>query len=103
MNNETFMDFCFIRNAAGNFSKEISAMLERLFKGQRLYWYLDEKTQMGLEIVVAEIKGMSTWKNEEEVCRFLEKEAGEPFWSLLQGFIVSIYPAMRGCTKCGDR
>lgn len=101
MNNETYLDFCFMREASGHFASEIHRMLTDLFKGIRLNWYLDEKTKDGVDIVVAEVKGMSRWESEEETIRFIEEHADEAFWSYLQGFQMNIYPVKRGCGSCG--
>lgn len=101
MNNETYLDFCFIREGSGNFSSEIDSLLTELFKGVRLNWYLEEKTAEGAEIVVAEVKGMSRWGSEEETIQYIEEHAGEKFWDYLQGFKMFIYPATRGCGSCG--
>ncbi|MBS4179254.1 hypothetical protein [Lederbergia citrea] len=101
MNSETYIDFCFIRNPAGNFAAEIDNLLRELFKGIRLNWYLEEKTEDGMELVVAEIKGMSRWQSEEDAIDFIESHAAEDFWEYLQGFQLNVYPAMRGCGSCG--
>lgn len=100
MNSETYLDFCFIKSAAGGFAGEIDAILNQLFKGKPLYWYLDEKTANGAEIVVAEVKGMSNWRSEDEAIGFLEEKAGERFWDYLQGYKMYIYPA-KGCGTDG--
>lgn len=100
MNSETYVDFCFIRHTAGDFSMEIDRILKELFKGARLKWYLDEKTEAGLEIVVAEIKGMSKWQSEAEAIEYIENNADEAFWEYLQGYQMNVYPA-RGCGSCG--
>jgi hypothetical protein len=101
MNNETYLDFCFIRNAAENFSAEIDCLLTKLFKGVMLNWYLDEKEIEGAQMVVAEVKGMSNWHSESEVIHFLEEQADESFWEYLQGYKMFVYPVgMRGCS-CG--
>lgn len=96
MNNETYLDFCFIREMAGGFAGEIDSILQDLFKGKRLNWYLEEKTANGAEIVVAEVKGMSNWHSEDETIDYLEVNAGESFWEYLQGYKMYIYPA-KGC------
>lgn len=101
MNNETYLDFCFVRSAAGNFASEIDGMLKEIFEKARLTWYLEEKTVEGAEMVIAEVKGMSRWRSEEETLQFLENEAGDRFWEYLQGYKMFIYPATRGCTSCG--
>ncbi|WP_338451021.1 hypothetical protein R4Z09_03620 [Niallia oryzisoli] len=101
MNSETYLDFCFIREETGNFAAEIHRVLLELFKDIRLNWYLDEKTEDGIEIVVAEIKGMSRWQSEEETINYIEENAGESFWKYLQGYQMNVYPVKRGCGSCG--
>jgi hypothetical protein len=102
MNNETYLDFCFIREAVGNFTEEINGIFTNLFDGVRLNWYLEEKTAENAEIIVAEVKGMSYWRSEEEVLKHLEEHANERFWDYLQGYKLFVYPAgMRGCNSCG--
>lgn len=103
MNSETYLDFCFVRETAGHFASEIHEILTELFKGIRLNWYLDEKTQEGIEIVVAEVKGMSRWNSEEETIQYIEEHAGETFWEYLQGYQMNVYPAKRGCGSCGTK
>ncbi|MBP2239553.1 hypothetical protein J2Z40_000106 [Cytobacillus eiseniae] len=101
MNSETYLDFCFIRNASGNFKEEIDQLLSKLFKGIRLNWYLDETIENGIEMIVAEVKGMSRWQSEDETIEFIEGHADESFWEYLQGYKMFIYPEKRGCTSCG--
>lgn len=102
MNSETFLDFCFIREAEGNLGTEIDQMLTNLFKGTRLHWYLDEKIVDGAEVVVAEVKGMSRWKSETEVITHLETHGEEEFWKLLHGYQLVVYPNNKGCNSCGN-
>ncbi|MBS4209222.1 hypothetical protein [Bacillus sp. FJAT-50079] len=101
MNSETYIDFCFIRNKTGHFAEEIQQLLKELFKGMRLQWYLDEKVKDDLEIIVAEIKGMSKWQSEQEAIDYIEATAKEDFWMFLQGYQMSIYPQTKGCVSCG--
>ncbi|WP_449538775.1 hypothetical protein [Ferdinandcohnia sp. Marseille-Q9671] len=101
MNSETYLDFCFIRGATGEFAEEINQLLTKLFKGIRVDWYLEEKMKDGAEIVIAEIKGMSKWQSEDEAIEFIEAHAEEDFWSYLQGYKMFIYPVKRGCNSCG--
>lgn len=101
MNSETYLDFCFVREQSGDFAPEVDQLLSELFKGVRLNWYLDEKSHDGMNIVVAEIKGMSKWQSEEETIEFIEEHASETFWKYLQGYQMYIYPAKRGCCSCG--
>jgi hypothetical protein len=100
MNNETYLDFCFVRKQAGHFAPEIEGILDQLFQGKRLNWYLEEKLLEDAEMVIAEIKGMSDWSSEEETIQFLEEHAGSEFWEYLQGYKMFIYPVKRGCTSC---
>lgn len=102
MNNETYLDFCFIRESVGNFSFEINEMLKQLFVGVNVDWYLEEKTIDNAEMVVAEVKGMSNWRSEKDALQFLEQHGTAEFWQYLQGYKMFIYPVtMRGCNSCG--
>ncbi|MBN6885170.1 hypothetical protein ACUXCC_000300 [Cytobacillus horneckiae] len=103
MNSETYLDFCFIREASGDFSSEINQILSTLFDGIRLHWYLDEKSDDGMDVVVAEVKGMSKWQSEEETIDFIEEHATQSFWDYLQGFQFIVYPPKRGCGSCGNQ
>ncbi|GIN61049.1 hypothetical protein J27TS8_10420 [Robertmurraya siralis] len=100
MISETFLDFCFIRKASGNFGNDIEQILQSLFKGTKLHWYLDEKEIEEAEVVVAEVKGMSRWQSESEVIQFLEEHASEHFWEFLQGYQMYVYPVQKGCNSC---
>jgi hypothetical protein len=100
MNNETYIDFCFIREEVGQFASEIDQLLSRIFQGKRLNWYLEEKIIEDAEMVVAEVKGMSNWSSEEETIQFLEEHAGEKFWEYLKAYKIFIYPVTRGCSSC---
>ncbi|MED4691909.1 hypothetical protein [Peribacillus frigoritolerans] len=101
MNSETYFDFCFVKEATGNFAAEIDKLLSDLFNGFRLNWYLDEKSMNGIDIVVAEVKGMSGWESEEETIEFIENHADARFWKYLQGYQINVYSAKRGCNTCG--
>ena len=102
MNNETYLDFCFVRKTQGNFSKEINDLFSALFTGLNLNWFLEEKVEQGADIVIAQVKGMSKWRSEEETIQFLEDHAGKDFWEYLQGYQMYIYPVtMGGCSSCG--
>ncbi|MBM7570960.1 hypothetical protein [Aquibacillus albus] len=94
---ETYLDFCFVRKKVGHLSEEINAQLENLFKHERLNWYLDEKENQEVEIIVAEVKGMSSWGSEQAVIDYLEEYADENFWSLLQGYQFQVIPVLKGC------
>lgn len=101
MNSETFLDFCFVREFQGAFRTDIENILTDLFKGTRLHWYLDEKVIEGVEVVVAEVKGMSRFQSEEEVIQYIEEKGTEPFWNYLQGYQMYVYPNKKGCNSCG--
>jgi len=101
VNNETYLDFCFIRTEQGHFKEEIDELLQNLFGTKRLNWYLEEKKTAGAEMVIAEVKGMSDWTSEEELLLYLEEQADEPFWSYVQGCQLYIYPFKKGCASCG--
>jgi hypothetical protein len=101
MTSETYIDFCFVRPASGHFAAEIDVILKETFAKKRLNWYLEEKDVDGVEMVVAEIKGMSDWMSEEEAIVYIEDHAGEKFWDYLQGYKMFIYPVLKGCNSCG--
>ncbi|MFG6119829.1 hypothetical protein [Thalassobacillus sp. B23F22_16] len=102
MKSETYLDFCFIRENSGTLAAEVQNNFERIFKGQRLHWYLDDKTVLDAEVVVAEVKGMSSWESEQEVIDHLEESAGDTFWTALQGYQFYVYPPeKKGCGSCG--
>jgi hypothetical protein len=101
MTSETYIDFCFVRPEAGDFSAEIDELLKNTFARKRLNWFLEKKSIDGAEMVIAEVKGMSDWSSEEETIQFIEENAGEKFWEYLQGYKMFIYPVKRGCNSCG--
>jgi len=101
MTSETYIDFCFMRPVVGDFAAEIDRLLKSTFAKKRLNWFLEEKTMDGVEMVVAEIKGMSDWSSEEETILFIDEHAEEQFWEYLQGYKMFIYPVKRGCNSCG--
>ncbi|SET02483.1 hypothetical protein SAMN05216389_104210 [Oceanobacillus limi] len=102
MLSETFLDFCFVEKETGNLSNKIESTFEGLFKHERrLHWYLNKKVENGLEIIVAEVKGISKWQTEDEVIDYLESNAEEGFWNSLQGYQLQVLPVSRGCCKSG--
>jgi len=101
MTSETYIDFCFVRPEIGDFALVIDELLKQIFAKKRLNWFLEEKTYEGIEMVVAEIKGMSNWQSEEETIQFIEEHAGDAFWEYLQGYKMFIYPVLGGCNSCG--
>lgn len=101
MTSETYIDFCFVRPEAGDFSAEIDELLKNTFEKKRLNWFLEKKSIDGAEMVIAEVKGMSDWSSEEETIQFIEENACDKFWEYLQGYKMFIYPVKRGCNSCG--
>ncbi|MFD1359347.1 hypothetical protein ACFQ4X_15600 [Fictibacillus halophilus] len=101
--NETLIDLCFIRSVGEGFEKEIDELLQSMFVEQHLYWYLDGKQAEGANIVVAELRGMSTWESEEDVLNFLENQAVPQFWEYLQGYQIQVFAAKKGSANCGSR
>ncbi len=101
MTSETYIDFCFVRPVSGGFAAEIDELLKNTFAKKRLKWYIEEKTIDGAEMVIVEVKGMSSWASEGETIQFLEDNAGEKFWEYLQGYKMFIYPVTKGCSGCG--
>lgn len=102
MLSETYLDFCFVQKSRKSLVPEINAGFQEIFKRHRLHWYLDTKSKDGLEIVVAEIKGMSSWQTEEDVLDHLEQHASEEFWSTLQGYQFQVLPLKKGSGTCGN-
>ncbi|MDZ5471604.1 hypothetical protein SM124_07565 [Bacillus sp. 31A1R] len=102
MNNETYLDFCFVKPSTENFSKEIDNILSEVFKNVRVNWYLEEKSIEGAQVVVAEVKGMSRFDSEDDVITHLEKNGGEEFWNYLQGYQLYVYSNRKGCGSCGN-
>lgn len=101
MTSETYIDFCFVRpQEASGFAAEIDELLKSLFAKKRLNWYLEEKSVSSAEMVIAEIKGMSSWESEDESIQFIEENADEKFWEYLQGYKIFIYPVKKGCNSC---
>ncbi|NRD78042.1 hypothetical protein HPT25_11660 [Bacillus sp. BRMEA1] len=101
MTSETYIDFYFVRPLEGGFALVIDELLKKVFTKKQLNWYLEEKYVEGVELVIAEVKGMSSWAYEDEAIEFLEENADQRFWKFLQGYKMFIYPVLRGCNSCG--
>jgi hypothetical protein len=101
MISETYLDFCFVREQTGDFTTVIDELLKNMFGKKRLNWFLEEKTMDGVEMVIAEVKGMSDWDSEEATIQFIEENADQKFWDYLQGYKMFIYPVKKGCNSCG--
>jgi hypothetical protein len=54
-----------------------------------------------MDIMMAEIKGMSSWQTNEEAEAFIENKADDVFWDYLQGYQMFIFPQTKGCGSCG--
>ena len=79
MPSEFSLDLCFIReHAQSPFSTIIEQQLNELFAGKGT-WYVDLREQEGLDIAVAEVKGMAIWESEEEVLSYIEEYAASGF------------------------
>ncbi len=99
---ETYLDFCFIQEPTGTLTEFVNHNFQELFKFERrLHWHLEEKTEEGAEIVVAEVKGMSRWASSEDIIEFLETHAEDRFWKTLQGYQFKVYPVSKGCIPNG--
>ncbi|KRE70463.1 hypothetical protein [Paenibacillus sp. Soil750] len=106
MPSEFALDLCFIReHAQSPFYTIIEQQLNELFAGKGT-WYIDLREQEGLDIAVAEVKGLAIWESEEEILNYIEKYtiSGEPSehdcWNHLQGYQVKVSPkADAGCCR----
>jgi hypothetical protein len=103
---EYTLDLCFIReHKEAPFHSEIERELQRLFAG-RGTWYTDFREESGLDIAVAEVKGIASWTNEDEVVAYLEDgmltDAAEASqcWDHLHGLQVKVSPKLDvGCCR----
>lgn len=102
MPSETYLDFCFVQKETGTLGHDVESMFQQLFKRERLHWYLDDKQKNGVEIIVAEVKGMSRWISEEQVIDHLEEKATEQFWNHLQGYQLQVLPLKKGSGACAN-
>ncbi|MEW9701294.1 hypothetical protein [Paenibacillus sp. SI8] len=98
MLSEFTLDLCFIReHAESPFDARIEQLLEALFAGKGT-WYIDSRVEEGLDIAVAEVKGMASWQNEDELLHYIEESAasdpasGSDCWDSLQGYQVKVTP-----------
>lgn len=106
MPSEFALDLCFIReHAKSPFSTIIEQQLNELFAGKGT-WYIDLREQEGLDIAVAEVKGLAIWESEEEVLSYIEEYAAcsltseHDCWNHLQGYQVKVSPkADAGCCR----
>ncbi|OAS13450.1 hypothetical protein [Paenibacillus oryzisoli] len=106
MPSEFALDLCFIReHAQSPFYMIIEQQMSELFAGKGT-WYVDHREQEGLDIAVAEVKGLSTWESEDDVLSYIEEYAGSGLpaeldcWIHLQGYQVKVMPkADAGCCR----
>ncbi|MGG1519998.1 hypothetical protein ABE504_31725 [Paenibacillus oryzisoli] len=104
---EFTLDLCFIRDDA---QISLPAMIDRQLHGMfagKGTWYIDHKVEDGLEIAVAEVKGMGTWESEGELLRYIEETGTDPtqdIWDYLQGYQVQVIPKVdAGCCRLKTR
>ncbi|KQX48491.1 hypothetical protein [Paenibacillus sp. Root444D2] len=106
MPSEFTLDLCFIReHTQSPFYTIIERQLNGLFAGKGT-WYIDLREEQGLDIAVAEIKGMAIWESEVEVLRYIEESAQPDLtseydcWNHLHGYQVKVSPkADAGCCR----
>jgi|GEM_PF-1101185 len=106
MPHEFALDLCFIREHSQlPLQAFIDRQLRDLFSG-RGSWYIDCREEDGLDIAVAEVKGLGTWESADELLRYIEHsleqddraEAG--CWDHLQGYQVKVFEKMdAGCCQ----
>jgi len=91
---EFMLDLCFIReeHAEAPFLTLIDRQLNELFSGKGT-WYIEHKMEDGLEIAVAEVKGIGTWDCEDDLLAYIEETAADHIadcWEFLQGYNVQV-------------
>ncbi|MCS7461523.1 hypothetical protein N0M98_15330 [Paenibacillus doosanensis] len=98
MPTEFALDLCFIREHGQlPLPTLIDRELQKLFAG-RGSWYIDFKVKEGLDIAVAEVKGLGTWETEDELLQYIEEsmeqdsDSAEDSWEYLQGYQVKVWP-----------
>jgi hypothetical protein len=100
MKSEVMLDFCFVRKRIGMFKTDVESELKKLFKGN-LHWYLDERSEDNVEMIVAEVRGVSPWQTKDDVLNHMEQKGSDSFWEWLQGYHLQVYPNTKGCVSCG--
>ncbi|MFD0698181.1 hypothetical protein ACFQZT_29325 [Paenibacillus sp. GCM10027628] len=106
MPSEYALNLCFIREHTESlFLTAIDKELYRLFAGKGT-WYIDEREESGLDIAVAEVKGLAAWASEDEVILYIEENMlpvsipDSECWEHLQGYQVKVSPkADAGCCR----
>lgn len=98
MPSEFALDLCFIReHTKSPFYTVIEKQLSSLFAGKGT-WYIDLREEEGLDIAVAEVKGMASWESEDEILRYIEESAEFNLiseyhcWNHLHGYQVKVSP-----------
>ncbi|WP_054028397.1 hypothetical protein [Bacillus sp. FJAT-28004] len=107
---EFTLNLCFIReHTQSPFQSVINQQLQGLFAGKGS-WYIDHREEEGLDIAVAEVKGLATWETEDEIIRYIEESARmdsaseSACWDHLQGYQVSVSPKLdAGCCRLKSR
>jgi hypothetical protein len=88
---EFFVNLCFIRSEkeAGPMLEHVEASLDQTFHKspvRRVFRRVDK----GLEIVTAEVNGLSAWSCEEEVLDHLEAHLDDDCIRWLQGYMINV-------------
>lgn len=101
---EFSLEMVFIREAEVTELPEFQAVIERelsrLFKPYA-QWSASGRTEGGLELVTAEMKGIGPWESEDEVLTYMDSKTDESFWNWLQGYRLQVEPKEdAGCCKC---
>jgi hypothetical protein len=107
MSAEFFMDLCFIRRheeGGGPFAVVVEQQLDPLFAGQAT-WYMESKQDEKVDIVLVELKGMGSWKKEEELVAYIEEHASDSFLGWIQGYRIELDVKEKhdGCINCGKK
>jgi nicotinic acid phosphoribosyltransferase len=88
---EFFLDLCFVqvKVTQQNFINAVEKQMGALFSGKG-QWQIEAKQEGLIGVIVAEVKGIWSWENEEMVFDYLEKEASPQFWEWLQGYQIQL-------------
>ncbi|WP_079913255.1 hypothetical protein [Paenibacillus sp. 32352] len=110
MASEFALDLCFIReHAQPPFKTALDQQLQELFAG-RGSWYIDYREEEGLDIAVAEVKGLGIWESEDDLICYIEDSiendgnSASSCWGHLQGYQVKVTPKEdAGCCRVKTR
>ncbi|NEW05833.1 hypothetical protein GK047_07350 [Paenibacillus sp. SYP-B3998] len=107
---EFALDLCFIReHTQSPLQTVIDQQLHGLFVGKGT-WYIDHREEEGLDIVVAEVKGLATWETEDDILRYIEESvetdvaSESDCWDYLLAYQVKVSPKLdAGCCRIKTR